>query len=78
MWHASVAIGVPGGMKPLLLWTEQDQQRAEQALRQVLRGVGTDPTIVERSRLTLHWRRKVTPKEHAIVGPAIDVRTPRL
>lgn len=77
MWHASAALLGPGGPKPLAAWTPQERQRAETAIRRVLAGVGIDPSIEDPGRLALHVRRKVTPAEHAQVGPAIDVRPRR-
>lgn len=72
VWHASAAIQP---LRPLRRWTLDEERRARLLLRQVLQGVGQDLDIEDDDRgVALHIRRKVSPAEHRIVGPAMDVR----
>ena len=74
VWHASVAIHEPAGVKPVNAWSPADWARAELALRRLLRGVGEGEYMTDTTGTTLQMRRRISGPEFAIVGPAIDVR----
>lgn len=62
--------------KPTAQWSKEDLRQAERAIDRVLRGVGREIAVREIARITLQVRRLVTAEEQAVVGPAIDARTP--
>jgi hypothetical protein len=72
VWHASAALQP---LKPVAFWSIKEEQIVRRVLCRLLRGVGLAPDLEDdRLGIAIHLRRKVTPAEHRIVGPAMDVR----
>jgi hypothetical protein len=69
VWHASVSNG-----RPAATWGRVDRRLLEKLAWRALDRGGGHPAWLEIGANALHYRRRVTASELAIVGPARDIR----